>query len=121
MPLQVNDFEQPIGTPLLVQSDKDKSVLLAFSFGTPQNTTQRIVTFDDGNYVRAIEVFSVLIDNPIKFECVDIKGTKYTFQPLTLDLYNQYVKDKLWNGPDFGTYEEMAKYLSDPTEIYPGE
>lgn len=103
---------------LIVKSDKDKTALMAFSLSTPDEKTPLLV-YDDGDRFRTLEVLSTIEDSADRLTVMTINSVIYTFEILTLKNYNDYVKGKLWENPDFKTEEELGAYFDDDDEIQP--
>lgn len=103
---------------LIVKSDKDKSALMAFSLSTPDEKTPLLV-YNDGDRYRTLEVLSIIEDSADRLTVMTVANVIYTFEMLTLESYNDYVKGKLWDNPDFKTEEEMGAYFDDDDEIQP--
>lgn len=93
----------------LVESAEDNSVLVAIDpTFTPENNT---VQWFDTKKARLKKVANILEVSPEKIVFQDTEGATYSFQDMTLDLFNEKVKEQLSNVGDYQTQEEMEQGL----------
>ena len=89
-----------------VQSKEDPTALVAIEPGYFNDG--RVLTWYDGAHERVIEIKEVSSNEPDLVKIKDRENRIYTFVPMTLDIYNQHVKQHLFAPEDFAREEDMV-------------
>lgn len=92
-----------------VTSDKDDTVLLAMDIKI--NEKDNSVVWFDSVKDRVMTIKNIMDYDPLHFVFErdgDMGGT-YTFIPLTLDIYNENVKNKILSRKEFESEQEMTR------------
>jgi len=100
----------------LVESDRDSTVLIAVDL-TRQGD---FLSWFDTRKDRAMEVKKIIKDEDDIFSFIrkDGEGETYTFTPMTLEIYNAKVKDKLFNPKEIKDMKSLEEAFTGPDRKY---
>lgn len=93
-----------------VGSKIDKTVLIAIK--PYYQHIYRTIYWWDTNKERS-KIIAKVISSGEKgeFYFLDAQNIDYRFLPMTLDIYNKFVKARLFNGKDFKTINELSDFF----------